>query len=154
MIEFIEKEPYYDDSMFTGQCYMYPTFMVKGGKEYFMFNRRDPDDSWKLRENEERKKFLASKDGAYFKFNGYYDDPMDMIAEMKARKHTFTNPDDLFVDCKGHKSYGEGFVDFHGNRREVSAAFYYRIYDEALLEKIRTAVEELINGGSKSENLS
>ena len=64
MIEFIEKEPYYDYSTFTGQCYMYPTFMVKDGKEYFMFNRLDPDDGWKLRENEDRKKFLASKDGA------------------------------------------------------------------------------------------
>lgn len=70
----------------------------------------------------------------------YYDDPMDMIAEMKARKHTFTEPDDLFIDRRGHKCYGEGFVDFHGNRREVSAAFHYRIYDEALLEKIHTAV--------------
>ena len=49
MIEFIEKEPYYDYSTFTGQCYMYPTFMVKDGKEYFMFNRLDPDDGWKLR---------------------------------------------------------------------------------------------------------
>lgn len=149
MIEFIEKEPYYDYSTFTGQCYMYPTFMVKDGKEYFMFNRLDPDDGWKLRENEDRKKFLASKDGAYFKFNGYYDDPMDMIAEMKARKHTFTKPDDIFLDRRGHKVYGEGFVDFHGNRREVSAAFHYRIYDEALLEKVRTAVAELIKGGGE-----
>lgn len=148
MIEFIEKEPYHDDSMFTGQCYMYPTFMVKDGKEYFMFNRRDPDDSWKLRENEERKKFLASKGGAYFKIYGHYDDPIAMIDEMKERKHTFTRPDDLFINCKGHNSYGEEFVDFHGNRREVSAAFHYRIYDEALLEKIRTAVEELVDGGA------
>ncbi|WP_191396143.1 hypothetical protein [Flavonifractor sp. An306] len=148
MIEFIEKEPYYDDSMFTGRCNMYPTFMVKDGKEYFMFNRRAPDDSWRLQENEERKKFLASKGGAYFKIFGYYDDPMAMIDEIRERKHTFTNPDDLFADCRGHDGCGEGFVDFHGNRREVSAAFYYRIYDEALLEKIRTAVVELLDGGS------
>ena len=33
MIEFIEKDPYHDDSAFVGQCYMYPTFMVKDGKE-------------------------------------------------------------------------------------------------------------------------
>ena len=40
-IEFIEKERYYDDSAFTGQCWMYPTFMVKDGIEYFMWNRRE-----------------------------------------------------------------------------------------------------------------
>ena len=48
MIEFIEKERYYNDSAFTGQCWMYPTFMVKGGIEYFMWNRREPDDSLNL----------------------------------------------------------------------------------------------------------
>ena len=42
MIEIFEKERYYDDSPFTGQCYMYPTFMRKDGKEVFMFNRREP----------------------------------------------------------------------------------------------------------------
>jgi len=35
-------------------------------------------------------------------------------------------------------------VDFHGNWNEVSAAFHYRIYDEALLERIRTAAAPII----------
>lgn len=56
MIEFIEKERYYDDSPFIGQCYMYPTYMIKDGKEYFVFNRREPDDKWKIEENDARKK--------------------------------------------------------------------------------------------------
>ena len=29
MIEVFEKERYYDDSPFTGGCYMYPTYMRK-----------------------------------------------------------------------------------------------------------------------------
>ena len=36
MIEFIEKEPWYDSSPFTGGCNMYPIFMVKDGNEFFM----------------------------------------------------------------------------------------------------------------------
>ena len=36
MIEIFEKERYYDDSPYTGKCYMCPTYMRKDGKEVFM----------------------------------------------------------------------------------------------------------------------
>lgn len=140
MIEFIEKERYYDDSAFTGQCWMYPTFMVKDGIEYFMWNRREPDDSWKIKEREGQKAELLANGGAYFHFHGIYTDPFEMLAEMERRGHTFTEPDNLFADC--HET--GGFVDFHGNRNEVSAVFHYRIYDKALIERIRAAVARII----------
>ena len=140
MIEFIEKERYYDDSAFTGQCWMYPTFMVKDGIEYFMWNRREPDDSWKVKKREGQKAELLANGGAYFHFHGIYADPFEMLAEMERRGHTFTEPDNLFVDCLETG----GFVDFHGNRNEVSAAFHYRIYDKALIERIRAAVARII----------
>ena len=72
MIKFIEKEGYYDDSSFTGQCYMFPTYMVKEGKEYFMYNRREPDEKWALEENEQIKRQLIENGGAYFRFSGSY----------------------------------------------------------------------------------
>lgn len=138
MIEIIEKERYYDDSPFTGQCFMYPTYMVKDGKEYFMFNRREPDDSWKREEMEQRKRQLIETGGAYFKFNGFYSNPAEMILEIASRRHHFTEPDDLY--------YGQlekGVLDFHGNLKEVSAAFFYRIYDGELARKVQRAVEYL-----------
>ncbi len=144
MIEFIEKEGYYDDSPFTGQCWMYPTFMVKDSIEYFMWNRREPDDSWKLKEREGQKAELLANDGSYFHFHGIYANPFDMLTEMERRGHTFSEPDNLFVDCRKNPRYGGGFVDFHGNWNEVLAAFHYRIYDEALLERIRTAAAPII----------
>ena len=52
---------------------------------------------------------------------------------------------DLFVDCRERG----GFVDFHGNRNEVSAAFHYRIYDKALIERIRTAVAPIVERSRK-----
>lgn len=140
MIVFIEKEPFYDNSPFSGQCHMYPTYMVKDGEEYFVFNRRDPDNSWALDENEQRKKHLLSTGGAYFKFNGYYNDPLEMLARVIERKHHFTQPESMYY-CEDME---RGYADFHGNRREVSAAFHYRIYDVALHEKIRRVVN-LIN---------
>ena len=142
MIEIIEKESYFDDSPFTGQFFMYPTYMVKDGKEYFMFNRREPDDPWKLRENEERKAFLISNGGRYFKFHGFYDDPIEMLKEICERRHTFTEPEEenYIGSLEEH-----GFIDFHGNRREVSAAFHYRIYDTEMAKEIKEIVH-LIHG--------
>lgn len=137
MIEFIEKEKYHDDDPFVG-CDMYPTYMVKDGKEYFMFNRRDPDDKWKLEENEQRKKRLIETNGKYFSFHGFYSDPLEMLIDVANRKHHFSQPDILY-----YGSLDKEYLDFLGNLKEVSAAFHYRIYDRRLGEKIQKVVEFL-----------
>lgn len=152
MIEFVEKNPWTDPSPFTGQTYV-SVFMVRDGVEYFVVNRvvHDSDRGYRgfhisesHRGLEATKAFLLQNGGTYFKFNGIYEDPFEMLKEMSERGHTFCDPDKLFDDCRDNPGYGGGFVDFHGNRNEVSAAFCYRIYDEALLEKIRTAAEPII----------
>lgn len=150
MIEFFEKERYYDDSCFTGQCWMYPVFMLKDGREYFVQNRREPDDNWKKEDLERRKAELLANDGAYFRFHGFYSDPLEMLAEIEKRGHTFTEPNSLFVDCRSSKSYGEGFVDFHGNLNEVSAAFHYRIYDMDFLNAVKEAARKIAGKGGKT----
>lgn len=150
MIEFIEKERYYDDSWFTGQCWMYPVFMLKDGREYFVQNRREPDDSWKKEELERRKAELIANGGTCVRFHGLYQDPLEMLAKMEERGHTFTEPDNLFVDCRSSKSYGEGFVDFHGNRKEASAAFYYRVYDLDLLKAVEEAARKIARKDGKT----
>lgn len=140
MIEFIEKEPWYDDSLFTGGCYMYPNFMVKDGKELFMFNRRFPQAGHENAEDEARKRQLLSTDGKYFKFHSYKDDPLELLKIAAERHLSFCDPKDLWwSDCDKN-----GYMDFRGNFREVSAAFYYRIYDAELIARIHTAVEHLI----------
>ncbi len=67
-----------------------------------------------------------------------------MLKEMAERGHTFCDPDELFDDCRNNPGYGARFVDFHGNRNEVSAAFHYRIYDDELLERIKEAADPII----------
>ena len=138
-IQFIEKEPRFSDSPYSGKSWLYPTYMVKDGKEFFVFNRRDPDSSWNLDANEARKQHLLSTDGAYFRFHGPRDNPLDMLADVVAEKHHFTTPESMYY-CSIESN---GFLDFHGNRREVSAAFHYRIYDVALAEKVQAAVEKI-----------
>ena len=102
-------------------------------------------DSWKIKEREGQKAELLANDGSHFHFHGIYANPFEMLAEIERRGHTFTEPDNLFVDCRETG----GFVDFHGNRNEVSAAFHYRIYDKALVERIRTAVAPIIERSRK-----
>ena len=144
MIEIAEKAGWLDSSLFTGDCMMYPVFMFKDGKEYFVVNRREPDVSWKKKERDAQIAELLANGGAYFHFHGLYADPFEMLKEMDKRGHTFCNPDELFIDCRDNPAYGSGFVDFHGNRNEVSASFHYRIYDMDLLEKIKEAAAPTI----------
>lgn len=140
MIEFIEKEPWYNRSPFTGSCYMYPNYIVKDGKEFFMFHRRSTQASYEDATDEARRKHLLSTGGRYFRFNGYKDDPLEMLRIAADRKHSFVNPKKLLqFDYDGC-----GYVDFHGNFNEVSAAFHYRIYDTELVQQIKTAAEHLI----------
>lgn len=140
MIKFIEKERYYDDSPYTGSCYYYPTYMVKDEKEFFVFNRRDPNDEWKIKEDEKRKNQLIENEGKYFKFNGFYDNPLEMLKKIIERKHHFTTPKNMYYgNLDTHR-----YIDFHGNRNEVSAAFHYRIYDIELACIIQKVVK-LIN---------
>ena len=100
-----------------------------------MWNRRELDDSWKIKEREGQKAELLANDGSHFHFHGIYANPFEMLAEIERRGHTFTEPDNLFVDCRETG----GFVDFHGNR----------IYDKALVERIRTAVAPIIERSRK-----
>ncbi|MEY8230167.1 hypothetical protein AALA82_00910 [Oscillospiraceae bacterium 50-16] len=157
VITFIEKATWTAPSPFTGQTYA-PVFMVKDGVEYFVVNRvvhsyERGYESYSLKQSqkglEATKAFLIQNDGEYFKFNGIYVDPFEMLKEMEERGHTFCDPDKLFDDCRKNPGYGGGFVDFHGNRNEVAAAFHYRIYDESMLEKLRVSAAPIIEKSKK-----
>lgn len=152
MIELIEKEPFTYRDPFIGETYA-PSFMVKDGQEYFVCNRVVREGSGGANGNycdesalglERVKQFLIQNDGTYFNFFGFYDDPFDMLKEMASREHTFCSPETLLDDCRGIKGYGMGFVDFLGNRNEVSAAFHYRIYDMEMLERLKEALEPFL----------
>jgi hypothetical protein len=140
MITFVEKSPWHDSTIFTGDCLMYPTYMQKEGKEFFVFNRREPADSDFDTESEEAyKKQLMANDGAYLTFHGFWINPFDMLKSMAKRKLHFANSGDLYSEFANH-----GFIYFEGNLREVSAAFMYRIYDTTMAEKLQNVVSLLI----------
>lgn len=148
MIKFIEKKPFTDHDPFIGATYA-PIFMVKDGREYFVFNRVIREGGSGTEKNacnesagglEAVKQLLIQNGGTYFRFYGSYADPFEMLKEMANRGHTFCSSKTLLDDCRGIEGYGAGFVDFLGNRNEVSAAFHYRIYDMEMLERLKEAL--------------
>lgn len=60
-----------------------------------------------------------------------------MLKEIIERRHHFTTPDKMYCGCIEEN----GYLDFQGNRKEVSVAFHYRIYDEKLAMKIQEIVK-------------
>lgn len=155
MVEFIEKEPWTDQDPLIGETYA-PVFMVKDGVEYFVINRvaKATGDSFYARQANDRldkaKAMLTENDGRYCMFYGRHPDPTDMLTEIEQRGHTFTEPEELFVDCHD-KPYGGGFVDFNGNLNEVSAAFMYRIFDRELAEALKKQAQPIIERSVEHE---
>ncbi len=145
-IKIIEKEPWFDKCPFTGQHWMYPTYMVKDGVECFMFNRSSNESSADKKDREDRVKQLLENGGLFFRMNGYKDNPLDYLWVVVKRKYTFTT----YHSIPGIDRNEYGFVDFQGNLNEVSAAFFYRIYDEELATVVET-VFNLINAEKYDE---
>lgn len=141
MLKFIEKEPYKSyDNWNMNYCLMYPNFMIKDGKEFFIVNRREPNPRY--RKDEEIQGFieqLKGNNGSYITFYGSDKNPIDMLKSIVERQFSFVEPTDLFK-----KSESNDFVDFHGNFNEFAAAFRYRIYDFEILKSIEKIVS-LIN---------
>lgn len=134
-IQFVEKEPWRNNDRFTGDCDMYPTYMVKDGVEYYMFNRRSIETKYEAEEREIRKKQLLDNDGMFFRLYGYKDSPLEYLSAVIERRHSFTKFKEIDWSNDGK------FCDFHGNVKEVSAAFYYRIYDK----EIANSIEKIVN---------
>jgi len=159
-IQFIEKEPWRSTEPFTGGCDMYPNYMIKDGVEYFMFNRRSDQGGYESEADKACKAQLLANGGMFFRRYGYVETPYEYLRNVIERHHSF--------ETFSHKEvewFDDGkFCDFHGNLKEVSAAFMYRIYDKELaanIEKIVGLIHhkkynealDALNEGPNAENV-
>ena len=139
MIKFIEKEPFKSYNYFGCEDgLLYPNFMIKDGKEYFVLNRREPQPEYKDAEDQIIIDFLKRTNGTYTVFYGSFKIPTDFLKYVVEKKYSFEDFSE-FIDAE--KS---SFTDFHGNLKEVSSAFRYRLYDTKLIQDLKKIVE-LIN---------
>lgn len=72
--------------------------------------------------------------GAFYKIEGFYDNPFTMLEMVRENRFTLQHPR---LEVYGGKfGYGK-YYDFSGDICEVSSRFYYRIYSPAFAARVR-----------------
>lgn len=138
-VKFAEGERWYDNSPFTGRQWMCPVYMIKDKEQYFVIYRSEPEDYISKDKRERILKQLADNDGMYAKFHGPCENPFEFLRFVCRRKEEFRKSPRCLFDVM------EGFTDFHGNLKGVSAVFKYRIYDRRILGNIKRIVKLIEN---------
>ena len=136
MIKIIEKEPYKSyDRWNERNCLMYPVIMIKNNIEHFIFNRREPQESYEDQKDKRIIEQLKENDGMYATFYSPYQNPMEFLKNIIENRYTFYKDFTEFIENTQGK-----FVDFHGNLNEISSAFMYRIFDKELEKDLKKIV--------------
>lgn len=144
-IKFIEKEKFTQKYGLNGDGEYTPVYMLKNNDEFFIgnivkqINNYDylAKYNYKNRVNEIKriKEMLLNNNGDYLKEYGKFDNPFDFVDWVKENNYTFEIHGELFRNC-------EQFTDFHGNLKEYSLAFNYRIYNQDIVNQLENLVKE------------
>ena len=134
-IKFIEKDPYVSTEGSIKMRLLFPNYMVKDGVEYFMFNRFFFEDNFDEYQREGILLQLLNNDGMFFRFFGRKDNPLVYLWSVVKGQCTFA-PYNKIPGIKRNPK--DGRLDFYVILRDMSASFYYRIYDEELAMLVET----------------
>lgn len=137
-ISFIEKEPHKSETIYFNGIY-YPTFMVKNSEHYFLYNRSVPASYGDEELQNARKQQLIDNGGAYFKFHDHskHNSPIELLKWIKEKGFHLDKRYTAKI-----LSDGKTF-DFHGNLREISCAFFYRIFDKDMAKEIQEIISTI-----------
>ena len=122
----------------AGEFHSRAIFMLSDGQCRFVLNQ----NRWLDIKNEPASgamnatSHLVKTNGAYFRLNGAFDCPLELLSWMGESGYHFAH-DALKIKP------GTDFTDIYGNLAGVSGAFKYRIYDTLLVEKFRTLALEI-----------
>lgn len=134
MYSIIKKPSCYSEYGFQKKAYFTPYLFVRDGKEFFIRNLVEfTKGDKKTKNRNELSNYLLDLRKNKFKFITSYcysrhEDPISFLKWVIETKKTFQITGELFY-CF------DGYADFHGNLKEVSCAFNFRIYDKELLRK-------------------
>ncbi len=119
------------------------------GKEYFVSGMADCEREYKFEGFfEEMKNQITQNDGKFVTFycaEWYYQDtqgcrnPLDFLDWVEKQNFSF----ERFSEIRHLKGVTLEVWDFHGNLREVSAAFGFRIWEGKLAGKVRRKFYQL-----------
>ena len=115
-----------------GNISLTPVYFEQAGKRYFIVNTGPGDRESNLDYYVQQ---LSKNDGKYFCFYCYKPDIREFLDIVKSKGYHFV--DDTKFDMHGD------FVDFHGNMKEYSCAFMYRIYDMKMYEELKRELPKI-----------
>lgn len=147
MITLIKKEKEYSTYGLRSKAWFTPYYFDKGdGVERFFWNLvTGTNDSFQT--DEKHRKELASLLSNFRKHDykytteycGKFDCPFEFIKWMKKQKYTFDG-------AKLQYSHNNTFCDFCGNVLQYSHSFHFRIYDKAMLKRLKNSLSRMTKG--------
>ena len=118
-----------------------PVYFEYNGKKHFVINK-NVTSKYKEERSQERidafQKQLEASDGRFLCFYGN-PDIREFLKTVKTKGYTFEH----FTKLAVHGSPYGLFYEFHGNLRECSYAFHYRIYDRRMFARLRKTLAGL-----------
>jgi hypothetical protein len=135
---------------FLGQVADYlDLYFQINGKEFFVSGMADCEPEYKIEGFfEDMKSQITTNEGKYVTFycaEWYYHgtkgcrNPIEFLNWVEKNNFSFDN----FSGIRHLRELTLEVWDFHGNLREASAAFSFRIWDERLVEKVRRKFNRL-----------
>ncbi len=147
MIPQIIKHPKTESKSFgfNSRGFYTPYYMKIKNKEYFIINLIErtlfaPKQDKQQRTEAAERLLNLRKNG--YKFLKFYcpvaDNPLDFLNFIKENYYTIQRHGEIFLDCEDL-----GFTEFHGNLIELSCAFNFRIYDNKLIQQLKSAIKNV-----------
>ena len=124
-----------------------PVYAVVNGKKLFLKSYSNSlsggiwskYDDWKSEKDlDAAKESIVKHEGRYCTFHGLFDDPFELLEWVKEKGYTLEAVRGFFISAST-----DDYADFHGNLREYSCAFHYRIYDKEMMSKLKQMVSEM-----------
>lgn len=129
------------DNFHNGNRTLTPVYFEKDGKQNFVCNlvtkheKRQYEVENSRREIEDYFRQLNTNDGRYFAFYSIDKDVFSFLDWVKDKGYHFEHFAGFYI--------APDFDEFHGNLKEYSAAFNYRIYDKELTQELMKRLPNL-----------
>lgn len=167
MIEFYEGECFAATGITPDIERTYvPVYLKRGTQLFFLTNRLVAETNETMAaanitastlECENIKASFIASGCRFFKETGTHENPLHLLDFMKERSYTFAafDTEDMFR-YSNRKDGSVPFAVFHGNLKELSAAFTYKIFDDSLVQELKRRILPFLRQrpgkGDKSEH--
>ena len=146
-IEFKEVVNSRESRTMSGDLYyLNDVFAVKDGKEFFIRGYRPNKIDFNFPNSEKADIFnmkmqFVKSDGRFVKFYCHSENPIEFIKFIKENKYHFEKRQKGYYDCEFHISENKERYEFHGNLKEISCAFHFRIFRKDYVKEIAKELE-------------